>query len=106
MIALDNLLPCGCVARNAATDEHSSHIGRLIGKRFAGLEGRLLMSCSCSTYDVMPAVVPGDARPAINHGPGAVIRADCFRGFTIGLQRNKEVPSSTTHAHFPLTKEM
>src|SRR5579864_2064617 len=26
MIALDNFLPCGCVARNAATDQQSSHM--------------------------------------------------------------------------------
>src|ERR1700704_797586 len=77
------------------------HIGRSIGERFAGLIGKFLVLRANLPNGVMPAVVPTDARLAINHGPSAVARSNRLFGLAVRFQRDIEIESIAL-AHLPL----
>src|SRR4029077_1999536 len=72
-----------------------------------GFVSRLFVPGARATYNVTPAVVPGDTGLPVHHCPGSVTRTDCFCGFAIGFQRNKEVASpAAAHAYLPLSEEV
>src|SRR5438874_11998013 len=50
----------------------------LVGETPAWLESNFLVLASCFANSVVPAVIPGNARFAINNRPCAMVRTNCL----------------------------
>jgi len=57
------------------------------------------------SYDVVPAVVPGDAGFAGYNGPRAVTGSESFTGFAVGLERDIKTPA-IAFADLPFADEV